>query len=236
MTPTDTCNRLREREMIERYMAHRLSEAEATELETHYLTCARCQADLRLAAAIRAAPLQPVRRPVRVWSALGLAAAAGLTAFLLLSPHGQSAGLQRLGGVLEPPVYLGVAVRSATSPADSVFNVAMASYASRHYDVAIRQLEVALRTGVDSAPAEFFLAACLLMARRTEDAAAAFQRVIALGTTPYLPEAHYYLAKALIRSGHVADAIRHLRDVGAGNPGIQLQAAALADSLGSFSR
>ena len=39
--------------LIERYLAGQLSAAETEALESHYLTCARCQAELRLGAAIR---------------------------------------------------------------------------------------------------------------------------------------------------------------------------------------
>jgi hypothetical protein len=42
--------------MIERYVAGMLSEAEGEALECHFLTCARCQSELRLAAAVRAVP------------------------------------------------------------------------------------------------------------------------------------------------------------------------------------
>lgn len=48
-----TCDAIVDGELIERYLVGTLSEAEAGALESHYLTCARCQDELRLAAAIR---------------------------------------------------------------------------------------------------------------------------------------------------------------------------------------
>jgi hypothetical protein len=39
--------------LIERYLAGALSEAEVEDLESHYLACSRCQAELRLGTAIR---------------------------------------------------------------------------------------------------------------------------------------------------------------------------------------
>lgn len=48
-----TCDTIVDRGLIERYLAGRLSEAEVEDFESHYLTCPRCQTDLRLAAAIR---------------------------------------------------------------------------------------------------------------------------------------------------------------------------------------
>ena len=48
-----SCNAIVDEGLIERYLAGRLSEAEVEALESHYLTCARCQTDVRLGAAIR---------------------------------------------------------------------------------------------------------------------------------------------------------------------------------------
>ncbi len=53
MRETLSCDEIVGRALIERYVAGKLSEAEVEALESHYLTCARCQTDLRLAAAIR---------------------------------------------------------------------------------------------------------------------------------------------------------------------------------------
>jgi hypothetical protein len=49
-----SCDEIVGRALIERYVAGKLSAAEVEALESHYLTCSRCQTDLRLAAAIRA--------------------------------------------------------------------------------------------------------------------------------------------------------------------------------------
>lgn len=48
-----SCNEIRDRALIERYVAGNLADDEVEALESHYLTCARCQAELRLAMAIR---------------------------------------------------------------------------------------------------------------------------------------------------------------------------------------
>ena len=49
-----TCEAIVDDGLIERYLAGLLSEPESEALESHYLTCARCQAELRLGSAIRA--------------------------------------------------------------------------------------------------------------------------------------------------------------------------------------
>ncbi len=47
------CDAVVDHELIERYLAGLLSEDEVEALESHYLTCARCQRELRLAAVVR---------------------------------------------------------------------------------------------------------------------------------------------------------------------------------------
>ena len=53
MAETLSCKAINDRGLVERYLAGRLSEPEAEVFECHYLTCSRCQNELRLAAAIR---------------------------------------------------------------------------------------------------------------------------------------------------------------------------------------
>jgi hypothetical protein len=60
--------------------------------------------------------------------------------------------------------------------------------------------------------------------------------VIALGDTPYLPEAHYYLAKALLRSGDGDAALRELGAVRSADTVVAASATALADSIRRLSK
>jgi hypothetical protein len=53
LAETLSCGAVIDRGLIERYLAGTLSEAEVEAFESHYLTCTRCQNDLRMAAAIR---------------------------------------------------------------------------------------------------------------------------------------------------------------------------------------
>jgi hypothetical protein len=48
-----SCDAIAGQGLIERYLVGLLPESEVEALESHYLTCARCQSELRLAAAIR---------------------------------------------------------------------------------------------------------------------------------------------------------------------------------------
>ena len=103
-----TCDDVAQHGLIERYVAGRLSEPDANALESHYLTCSRCQAEIRLALAIRDAlaeareapwtepRLTPKganleRRRVPRWiatrrTAAVLAAAAAIAGLLLVQP------------------------------------------------------------------------------------------------------------------------------------------------------
>lgn len=53
MTDKLTCEEITERGLVEGYLAGNLSEAETEAFEAHYLTCPRCQTELRLGAGIR---------------------------------------------------------------------------------------------------------------------------------------------------------------------------------------
>ncbi len=238
MTESLTCNDVVERGIVERYLAGRLDLPEAEAFEAHYLACPRCQEDLRVAAAVRhnlplVTNVQWLRRR---WSrpllvGVGLAAAAGFAALFLLPGDRVNPQLERLGAVLEPPVYLGVPVRGEQTSADSLFAAAMSSYLARRYDEAARGLAVALAAGVDSAPALFFRASGLLMINRSRESAETFQRVTGLGDTPYLVEARLYRAKALLRLGRAGEAITELRFAAAGLDDLGRWAQALADSV-----
>ena len=227
---------------VERYLLKRLSPAEQEAFEAHFLSCESCQKAIELGIAIRRTlpPVEavPSRRSwVTLGAGLGLAAAAGLAAVLLLPSTRPSAELTRLGAVGQAPLYLGVPVRAdQPASADSLFGKAMAAYAAERYSEAAPALRAALRAGVDSAPAEFFLASSVLMSGEAEDAATGFGRVIALGDTPYRPEAHFYRAKALLRLGRTSEALADLRRAAALPGVIGTHANALADSVQRIAR
>ena len=236
MTTELTCRQVDDQALAERYVTRKLSETETEEFEAHYLTCPRCQNEVRLAAAIGDAvhDVPQQRTGQRAWMVIGggaLAAAAVIALLVLPGTGGPDERLVQLGAVLQAPIYLGVPVRSSEASADSLFNAAMDRYSAARYDEAAAGLESALAAGVDSAPAEFFLGASLLMEDRLRDAADAFERVIALGDTPYLAEAHYYLAKALLRLGRPQEANDHLRTAADGRGELSESATALADSV-----
>jgi tetratricopeptide (TPR) repeat protein len=157
--------------------------------------------------------------------------AAGFAA-VALWPRGVDPNLAALGRVTDPPAYQGVSVRDARRLGDSLFANAMTAYVARRYDDAASGLRAALAAGVDTIPATFFMASAHLMGGHPREAAETYARLIAVGAnaSAYLPEAHYYRARALLQLGRGDDALKELsavsRDSDRG-----AAAAALADSV-----
>lgn len=170
------------------------------------------------------------RRLVLTGALLALVAAAGLvTSFLVVT--GRRTGELRALGRVEPPAYRGIEVRDRQSGPDSLGRVAMTAYRADRYAEAATKLRAALAAGADPAPTAFFLGASLLAVRQPGEAAGAFRRVIDLADTPYLGDARYYLAKALLQLGDAGGALEQLRSAAGEPTDIARRARALADSV-----
>lgn len=229
-----TCEEVRGAHLIERYVAGTLPADESAELEEHYLVCARCQEGLRFAAAVRDVGREPVTEAPSRWPrpAAGAAVlfAAGIAGILLVTSMSDSDVLAPLGRVDRPPIYLGVEVRGDASPADSLFDLAMADYDAGRYRAAAAGLRAALASGADPVPSQFFLGASLLQLGEEGPAAEALGLAASL-EGPYAAEARYYRAKALLRRGEGAEALAELDAAASLEGPVRLEAAALADSV-----
>jgi tetratricopeptide (TPR) repeat protein len=226
------CAEIAESGGVERYLAGRLAPAEVEAFELHYLTCARCREEVRLGAAIRAGLVSRVHRRGLARPALGvLALAAGIAALALVARRGAESPLERLGRMEEPPAYSAIRVRGPASALDSVLDAAVAAYRAREYAAAAAAFRAALAQGLERAPGDFFLAASLLLAGDPTGAEAGFGRVIELGSTPYLTEARYYRAKALLRLGRGPEALLELRGAARSTGILGEVARNLADSV-----
>ena len=237
--------------MVERYVAGTLPESGLEEFEIHLLTCQACQDEVVQAVAIReglreleagstasASTVGEARAPIRsrfrgvpakVW--IPLTAAAALVGIVVFGPEQVPSAVSELGRVTQPPVYLGVPVRQEPASAESLFDDAMLRYVADDFQGAAAGLEEALEAGADPVPAQFFLGSSLLMLDRPKEATEAFGVVIQAGGSPYLPEAHYYRAKAHLRLGNAGAGLADLR-AAAEIPGeMSGPAQALADSL-----
>jgi TolA-binding protein len=109
-------------------------------------------------------------------------------------------------GAVDPPAYSPLRLRSNATGAQREFRSAMALYAEKNYADAATQLRRVIALPGAPVDASFYLAVCELHTGRLEDAASAFERVIAFGESPYLEDAHFLLAKARIRQRDVARA------------------------------
>ena len=238
MYTNQTCDEHIRLTNAERYASQRMTVEEAETFEDHFVTCAECQAEVRFVSAVAgsfggaAEPAPALSRTRRrgLVGGVALALAAGLVALMISrsQPRGE---LVALGGVREPPVYLGVPVRSQGARSDSVFNAAMDAYARREFPVAAAGLRATLALDPGSVPAQFFLATSLLLDDHPRDAVDAFGRVLARGDTPYRAEARYYRAKALLRMGRGDDARADLAALTRADGAAFEMAAALADSV-----
>lgn len=229
-----TCSDVERDAIAERYVAGKLDDDEAAAFESHFLTCSRCQEAIALAATVREGFARRNRRhfPRRRILAGGAAAAlAAVLAGLVFVHWSNVRALRSLGSLDTPPVYRGIAVRGPTSPLDRSFALAMSAYAHGDYDTAIDRLSALRHEGVPPAPIDFFLGASLLMEHRAADAARAFDRVIEAGASPYLTEAHYYRALALLQQDRPEEATWELKTI-AGNEGtVSARARKLLEEL-----
>lgn len=224
-----------ELEQAHDYAARRLDPSAAAAFEDHMLGCERCQTEVRLAVGlqqiVRHNRLAPSRRRVQWVAGTTALLAAGIAAFVVLNP-GPHRDLLPLGQVITQPAYLGMSVRSSPKRGDSLFNTAMTDYNARRFVAAASGLRAALAAGVDSVPAEFFMASAELMAGHPDVAARDYARVIAAGPAAagYLSDAHLYRAKALLQLGRADDALTELAIIS--HEAVNgARAASLADSV-----
>jgi tetratricopeptide (TPR) repeat protein len=110
----------------------------------------------------------------------------------------------------EPPAYVPQTFRSVDSEATAQFRDAMRPYVAKDYRAAIRGLRTASELDPEAAHASFFLGICYLLTDQIDLGIRALQKTIALGDSPYLEEAHFYLAKALLLKNDAPGAQREL--------------------------
>lgn len=236
MTGERSHNFTHETDLADRYAAGRMPDAQRIAFENHFVTCAECQSNVRLASALYAAH-SGTHSPQRAASAsgrrvrwAGVAIAAGIGALLLLRAE-RASGITALGVVAEAPPYAGIAVRSGAGAGEALFDAAMREYAAAHYAAAATGLQKALAAGEDSIPTEFFIGASALLSGDSRIAADAFSVVAAKGDSPYADEAQLYHAKALLRLGRAHDALAVLAGRVPADAAVAARLSALADSV-----
>jgi tetratricopeptide (TPR) repeat protein len=111
---------------------------------------------------------------------------------------------------VEPPAYGQGRLRGAADAATATFGRGMDRYQRRDYAGARARLKEASQLDPESPHVMFFLGITNLLTGRTDEAIEALRSTIALGDSPYLEEAHFYLAKAYLKAGRVDDGIGEL--------------------------
>jgi tetratricopeptide (TPR) repeat protein len=233
------CAQINRDEIVERYLTGSLAPLERESFEDHYFECEQCfaalqaeralQAELSASAAqIRAMPAPKPSfwrwTPAMVTAALVIVAAFGIRWGMRLGsspspPPTQTTEARPAGPSLaelarfDPPAYTPTVLRGAQDEAMRKFHAAMKFYQRGRYDLAVPGLREAARLNPQDAGAPFFLGAGYLLSGKADDGIAALRQCVALGDTPYLEEARYYLAKAFLSKGDLTAARRELEEV-----------------------
>jgi len=220
------CEEVRERDIVERYVAGRLPAAAREEFEAHFFACDDCFRTLELATAVRegfragARVPELNRRPhwlaaMRI-AAVAILVAAGAVGLWQLAPQRPASPIVALGTVDEVPPYLPAVFRGAT-PADSatrLFDRGMKRYVEGSYGEAVRALKASIELDASKPVRHFYLGVALLA---DGDAAAAISPLRAAAEQPDLSvDARFYLAKAHLQRGEVDPALQALRAAGEG--------------------
>jgi TolA-binding protein len=119
----------------------------------------------------------------------------------------------RLLAQIQPPRYEPLRLRANTTAAQREFQGAMELYVTGDYGGAAAGLRRALALDSSYLAATFYLAICALQENHTGEGVTLLQRVVATGESPYLEDAHFFLAKARLRQGDVAAARSELTRV-----------------------
>ena len=100
--------------------------------------------------------------------------------------------------------------RGVQDAATARFREGMKHYRDGDYRAAIPGLRAAAQLDPEAAHATFFLGICHGLTGQLEAAIRALRQTIAVGDSPYLEEAHFYLAKALLQNNDPAGARQEL--------------------------
>jgi len=114
---------------------------------------------------------------------------------------------------VDPPRYSASALRGPTDEATLRFHDGMNAYSAGDYAVAVQKLRNAAALDPGRPDIAFFLGASQLLSGDTTGAAKELKRTIALGDTPFVEEAHFYLAKAYLKQGDAEQARAQLAAV-----------------------
>ena len=131
--------------------------------------------------------------------------------------------LEQLARV-EPPRYKPLTLRGAPDEGTARFQRGMERYRKADYGGAVADLRAAVELDPDAAHIRFFLGISHLLLGQDTAAIDWLLATIALGDSPYLEEAHWYLAKAFLRRKDLGAAETELKKL------IQLRGAGTGEA------
>jgi tetratricopeptide (TPR) repeat protein len=114
---------------------------------------------------------------------------------------------------VEPARYEPNTLRGPVDEASQRFRRGMERYQDADYMKAADDLHGALKLDPDAPHISFFLGVCQLMSGNDAPAIDSLRATIALGDSPYLEDAHFYLAKAFLRRKDLEAATAELQQV-----------------------
>jgi hypothetical protein len=220
--PRVNCETVQSERVVERYVLGQLDEAEQHSFEEHFFDCDACLEEVRMmqslqtAAAERARARAVIQMQGRKWMMWGAAAAVlvagfGLAEMLRVRQRAgapvakvatvDAAGELQLLARVAAPRYTPSNLRNASGNRDEQFRAAMAKYSAGEYGAAAEGLR-----GMETAAARFYLGIAELMTGNLDEAVTHLRDTVAMGETPYLEEAQFFLAKALLGENDVASA------------------------------
>ena len=113
----------------------------------------------------------------------------------------------------EPPRYEPLRVRGVSDEATARFQRGMEHYRRADYAAAVDDLRVAADMDPEAAHTRFFLGVAHLMLGQDDAGIARLRATIALGDSPYLEDAHFYLAKAFLKRKDLGAAETQLNEL-----------------------
>lgn len=253
------CKEVQNGEVVERYLANQLPDAEKEAFEQHYFACDRCFAELEAARsvqqalesrapAIRDAQQAGRSRSTYSWVAL-LAVAASLIIAIGIVWRTTQASLERAAvhapatapkspdytelARVTPPVYNPPNLRSSVSPDEAAFRAAMESYRAHDYAAAIAPLQAVTSAGLKDPAPHFYLAACYLLTGHAAAAVPELQSVLKLKDARFEEEAHLLLAKAWLQQNQPQPAREELQKIAGQTGDFTAEAKALLAKLDS---
>ena len=140
------------------------------------------------------------------------------------------AELQQLAQV-KPPLYRAPVLRGAGQTGTERFRTAMQAYQRQDYTAAAAGLTEAYRLNPAAPAPAFYLGVCYLIQDQVSQAGVLFNKTIAMGNTPYLELAHFYMAKTFLRGRDASSAHQELQATVTLRGDKQMEAQALLDRL-----